>query len=88
MKILIERKLGFEFITKSKPDKKVVNLIQDYPFAFGQFTITSNDEEYREIFEAGTVLYEKRFEAMKNFHDFFISFLLHYKLEHSLSTIR
>ncbi|GAG04790.1 unnamed protein product, partial [marine sediment metagenome] len=78
MKILIEKELGFEFITKSVPGKKAINLLQGYPYVFGQFTITSNDEEFRKIFEPGTVPYEDRFEAMKNVHDAGIPVILRY----------
>ncbi len=78
MKIFVERSLGFEFITKNIPGKKVVDLLQDYPYAFAQFTITSNDEDFRKIFEPGSAPYEKRFEAMREFHEAGIPVILRY----------
>ncbi len=78
MKILVERNLGFEFITKNIPGKKVVDLLQDYPYAFAQFTITSNDENFRKIFEPGSAPYEKRFDAMREFHEAGIPVILRY----------
>ena len=78
MKVFVERGLGFEFITKNVPGKKVVNLLQDYPYAFAQFTITSNDEEFRKIFEPGSVSYEKRLDAMREFHEAGIPVILRY----------
>ena len=78
MKILVDRNLGFEFITKNVPSKKVVDLLQDYPYAFAQFTITSNDEKFRKIFEPGSAPYEKRFDAMREFHEAGIPVILRY----------
>lgn len=78
MKIFVERSLGFEFITKNIPGKKVVDLLQNYPYAFAQFTITSNDEDFRKIFEPGSAPYEKRFEAMREFHEAGIPVILRY----------
>ncbi len=78
MKIFVERRLGFEFITKNIPGKKIVNLLQDYPYAFAQFTITSNDENFRKIFEPGSAPYEQRFDAMREFHEARIPVILRY----------
>ncbi len=69
LQFLKGKNLGFEFVTKSTPNNKVLDLCHDYPHCFTQFTVNSLDNEYTRLFEPHAASSEERLESMRKFSE-------------------
>lgn len=69
VKLLIEKNLSFYFVTKGNVSKKILELIEGYPYVDIQITITTLDEEKRKLIEPHAPRIKARLNTIKKFVD-------------------
>ncbi|MFQ6134710.1 MAG: radical SAM protein, partial [Nitrososphaerales archaeon] len=66
VELLVSRGLSFYFVTKGVVTKKVLDLLDGYPYFDAQLSITTVDEEKRRTIEPNTPTISERLENIEN----------------------